>query len=78
MCCIFYQASRSGKRKTDFFKEDMFRKELDPSENRSIRPEVFLEKGVLKICSKFIPMPKRDFSKVAALLKSHFRMGVLL
>ena len=32
------------------------------------RPELFLEKVFLKICSKF----------TATLLKSHFRMGVLL
>ena len=55
----------------DFFKKVMFRMELD-------RPEVFLEKGVLKICSKFTTMRKGDFNKVAALLKSHFSMGALL
>ena len=51
MCCIFYQAGRSGKR--IFFKKDMFRMEVDPPEDRSNRLEVFLEKGVLKICSRF-------------------------
>ena len=37
---------------------------------RSSHPEVFLVKGVLKICSKFIGQ--------ATLLKSHFGIGVLL
>ena len=42
-------------------------------------PEMFLGKGVPKICNKFIgeqPMPKCDFNKVV--LKSHFSVGFLL
>ena len=31
--------------------------------NRSSPPEVFSRKGVLKICSKFTPMPRCDFNK---------------
>ena len=42
---------------------------------RSSHTEVFLGKGVLKICSKFTgEHPCRNVS----LLKSHFGMGVLL
>ena len=33
--------------------------------SRSSHPEVFLQKGVLKTCRKFTPMPKCDFNKVA-------------
>ena len=48
---------------------------------RSSRPEVFLGKGVLKICSKFIgEHPCRSAISIKLLttsLKSHFRMGVL-
>ena len=47
---------------------------------RSSHLDVFLRKGILKICSRFeicrTPMPKCDFNKVAKL--THFRMGVLL
>ena len=44
---------------------------------RSIRPEAFLEKGVLKICSKFTgEHPCRSVIAIATLLKSHFGMGV--
>ena len=48
---------------------------------RSSTPEVFLGKGVLRICSKFTgehPFGKGILiNKVATLLKSHFGMGVL-
>ena len=60
----------------------------------SSHPEVFLEKGVLEICSKFTgEHPCRNVILIklqaillksnlgilqATLLKSHFRMGVLL
>ena len=50
---------------------------------RSSHPEVFLEKGVLKICSKFTgEHPCRNVISIkleskATLLKSHFGMGVL-
>ena len=48
---------------------------------RSSPPEVFLGKGVLKVCSKFTGEHMRncDFNKVAlaSLLKSHCGMGVL-
>ena len=42
---------------------------------RSSHPEVLLEEGVLKICSKFTR--EHPYCK-ATLLKSHFGMGVLL
>ena len=44
---------------------------------RNNHPELFLEKGVLKICCKFT---REHLSRncFATLLKSHFRMGVLL
>ena len=46
---------------------------------RSSRPEVFLVKRVLKICSKFTgEHPSRSAICKATLLKSHFRMGALL
>ena len=48
---------------------------------RSNPPEVFLRKGVLKICSRFTgEQPCRSVIsiKFANLLKSHFGMGVLL
>ena len=49
---------------------------------RSSPPEVFLEKGVLKICRKFTEEhPYRSVISIklfAALLKSHFGGGVLL
>ena len=51
--------------------------------DRSSHPEVFLRKGVLKICSKFTEehpcrsmISKKGYK--ATLLKSHFGMGVLL
>ena len=44
---------------------------------RSIRPEAFLGKGVLKICSKFTgEHPCRSVIATATLLKSNFGMGV--
>ena len=46
---------------------------------RSSLPEVFLEKDVLKICSKFTgEHPRRSAICKATLFKSHFGMGVLL
>ena len=42
---------------------------------RSNHPEVFLKKGVLKICSKFTG-ERPTLSCEATLLKSHFRIGV--
>ena len=50
---------------------------------RSSHPEIFLGKGALKICSKFTgEHPCQSVillkSVSATLLKSHFRMGVLL
>ena len=46
---------------------------------RSSHPEVFLQKGVLKICSKFTgEHPRRSAISIATLLKSHFGMGILL
>ena len=51
---------------------------------RSSHPEVFLEKGVLKICRKFArEHPCRSAISIkllskATLLKSHFGMGALL
>ena len=54
-------------------RQEHWRKLIDkkkPEQNpfRSFPPEVFLGKGVLKICRKFIgehPLPKCDFNKVA-------------
>ena len=47
------------------------------SDNGNSRPEVLLGNSVLKICSKFSgECPCRSCK--AALLKSHFSMGVLL
>ena len=50
--------------------------------DRSRHPEVFLGKGVLKICSKFTgEHPCRSAISIKShttLLKSHFGMGVLL
>ena len=43
---------------------------------RSSHPEVFLEKDVLKICSKFTG--EHRYICKATLFKSHFGMGVLL
>ena len=49
------------------------------TESRSSRPEVFLGKGVLKICNKFTgEHPYRSVISIATVLKSHFGMGVLL
>ena len=48
---------------------------------RSIPPDVFLGKGVPKICTKFTrrtPMSKCDSNKAALQLKSHFGMGAFL
>ena len=54
---------------------------------RSSSPEVFLVKGVLKICSKFteehpcrsvIPIKLQSNFTEATFLKSHFGMSVLL
>ena len=42
-----------------------FQKILKMSNNRNSPSEVLLGKCVLKICSKFTPMPKSDFNKVA-------------
>ena len=47
-----------------------------PGKFRSCSSEVFLRKGVQKICRT--PTPKCDVNKVVTLLKSHFDMGVLL
>ena len=45
----------------------------------ALQPEVFLGKGVLKICSKFTEEhPCLSANCKATLLKSHFDMGVLL
>ena len=50
--------------------------------DRSSRPEVFLGKGVQKICSKFtIEQPHQSVISIncfGTLLKSYFRMAVLL
>ena len=46
-------------------------------QSSSSPPEVFLQKGLLKICSKFTG-EHEQLSCEATLLKSHFRMGVLL
>ena len=44
---------------------------------RTRSPEVFLEKSVLKICSKFTgrrtPMPKCDFNAVVKKLAAYFQ-----
>ena len=45
---------------------------------RSSHPEVFLKKGVLKICSKFAGEHPCQSVISIKLLKSHFGMGVLL
>ena len=53
---------------------------MNTNKNRSSHPEVFLGKGVLKICSKFTgehPCQRAVQSCNATLLKSHFGMGVL-
>ena len=48
---------------------------------RNSPTEVFLDKGAMKILSKFIgehPMLKCEFNNAATLLKSNFHMGVFL
>ena len=57
----------------------IFQEVYSISNCRSSCPEVFLKKGVLKICSK-VPgePPCRSVISIATLLKSHFGMGVLM
>ena len=59
----------------------MVEKDPEISNGRSSHPEMFLEKDVLKICSKFTGEdPCRSVISIkllATLLKSHSGMGVL-
>ena len=61
--------------------EELLRKAKEATVGSS-NPEVFLEKGVLKICPKYIgEHPSRSAISIkcfATLLKSHFDMGVHL
>ena len=48
------------------------------TKTRNSPPEVFVGKGVLKICTRFTGVhPYRSVSCKANVLKSHFGMGVL-
>ena len=58
-----------------------FQQKIVFSVYRSSHPEALLEKGVLKLCSKFTeehPCQKLISIKLLCNLKSHFDMGVLL